>query len=90
MALLTMPQDHSAADLALAEQLADILELEEMHVFLYVHPRPAPEGLLPRLLAAADELFERVADLVAPWSVPESRQPKTGKLRRAASRSTPV
>jgi hypothetical protein len=51
---------------------------------------PAPEGGLARLAAALDELFERVADLIAPWSVPESRQPKMGKLRRRASRSTPA
>ena len=102
MALVVLPSDHLEADLTLATEIALHLELEELHVFTYVDEvpegRPAPAadaepeqpGGLARLAAALDELFERVADLIAPWSVPESRQPKTGKLRRRASRSTPA
>jgi hypothetical protein len=97
MALVVLPSDHLEADLALATEITLHLELEELHVFTYVDaapvPEPAPEpereGGLARIAGALDELFERVADLVAPWSVPESRQPKMGKLRRRASRSTP-
>jgi hypothetical protein len=95
MALVILPPDHRDADLSLATRIAVGLELEELHVFMNVEPTvtrapapgPARRSGLARLAAAVDELFERVADLLAPWS---ARQPKTGKLRRRASRSTPA
>ena len=96
MALVILPPDHRDADLSLASRIAMELELEELHVFVNVEAdavraaEPQPElgssGGFTGLLAAVDGLLERIADLLAPWS---GNQPKTGKLRRRANRSTP-
>ena len=92
MAFVTLPGDHQEADLTIAARIASLLELEELHVFEPVRVEPGALALAPParrggLLAAIDHAFERLADLVAPWS---ATQPKIGKLRRRASRSTPA
>ena len=99
MALVTLPEDHREADLALATRLVAEFELEELHVFertdLRLAPVPPPEAAaqpapqrhwLSRAFGAVDRFLERLADAVAPWS----RQPNTGNDRRDASRSTPA
>ena len=97
MALVILPSDHRDADLSLASLIAMELELEELHVFVNVDPaarvtEPRPEGeagssgTFAGLLAAVDGLLERLADALTPRS---GDQPKTGKQRRRASRSTP-
>jgi hypothetical protein len=97
MALVILPPDHRHTDLSLASRIALHFELAELHVFLSIDPaeaaaaeprdEPSGEGAFGWLVAAVDELIDLVADLLPPWG---TRQPKTGKLRRRASRSTPA
>ncbi len=88
MAFVTLPPDHQDADLAVASSLASLLELEELYVFVTVAPRdeePAESGTVRRIADAVDGVLDRIADALA-----AAPQPKIGKLRRLASRSTPA